>query len=388
MFFYNEEEIRNEKREINSKKKERVYSGHKIPYEHLGDREFEILIYDLYKRHEIEINKNFENIALMSGVAEHGRDAVLYKNGEPNAIIQCKHTSINSAMGKSQAAKEIIKFVLYVIDDKNLIPSNGEILYYFVNSNVFKEEAQGLLDNFKDEISKQDKLEIWTNQVIQKYEKLKDKKYKDIKIQMQEIFNRLNVKRVERPDIDILISNQNDILSIFFEVKKVIEKNPRLPNKYETLVPTKEELEEIYYGDKFVLKLNEIKIDKKTIVFAIFDYWRVIETLNLISEVEFLDSKIISSYQSDLLRKYNNFYCEHCEKIDNDYEEDKINKLSRSFYREVTNQNPLQLIGIDYNRPFFQNGMYQDIANTKDFVVWKLKKYEDNDNEIKFDDFF
>ena len=32
--------------------------------------------------------------------------------------------------------------------------------------------------------------------------------------------------------------------------------------------------------------------------------------------------------------------------------------------------------------------MYQDIANTKDFVVWKLKKYEDNDNEIKFDDFF
>ena len=234
-------------------------------------------------------------------------------------------------MDKSQAAKEIIKFVLYVIDDKKLIPSNGEILYYFVNSNVFKEEVQGLLDNFKDEISKQDKLEIWTNQVIKKYEKLKDKKYKDIKIQMQEIFNRLNVKRVERPDIDILISNQNDILSIFFEVKKVIEKNPRLPNQYETLRPTKEELEELYYGKKFVVKLNEIKIDKKNIVFAIFDYWRIIETLNLISDVEFLDSNIISSYQSDLLRKYNNFYCEHCEKIDNDYEQDKINKLSRSY---------------------------------------------------------
>lgn len=386
MCFCSEEEIEGEKKNI-SGKKTHIYSGHKIPYENLEDREFEILIYDLYKRHEVEINKNFDSIALMSGVAEHGRDAVLYKDGEPKGIIQCKHTSNNTLMGKTQVVKEIIKFVVYAIDNEKLISSEGEIIYYFVNSHLFKDEAQKLLDNFKSEIGAISELELWTNQIIKEYKKIKIKKYDDIKIKMQELFARLDVRRVERPDLDILICTQNDILSMFFDVKKVIEKNPRLPNQYENLKPSKQDVEELYYGKRFVGKLKDIKIDNKNIIFAILDYWRVIGTLNLISDIEFLDQDMIANYQEDLLRKYENFYSEYCENVRDNHGENEINKLSRSFYRKVIEQNPLPLIGIDYNRPFFQNGMYQDIANSNNLVVWKLRKYEESNDEIKFDDF-
>lgn len=386
MYIYRAEEINNEK--VNFKNKPIIYSGQKYPYENLDDRMFEVLIYDLYKRHEIELKHNFDNILLMSGVAEHGRDAVMYAKGEVRAIIQCKHTSVNNRMEKSTAAKEIIKFVLYAIEDTELIPSNGEILYYFVNSNSFKEEAQILLDNFNERIIEEENLEIWANQVIKSYKKFKVKSYSEVKEKMISLFNRLKIQRVEREDIDVLISNQEDILSRFFQVRLVVEAKPRFPNNFEKLNPQKELAKDIYNNEVFVAKLKDIKIGFEHMRYAIIDYWRAIQTIDLFSNIDYLDLDVLVNYEEDLIRMYNNLYSLYCDKIKTNNEESLIT-LSRDFYLDIQNQPIIPLVGMEYNRPFFQNGIYQDIANSNDSVVWKLKQYKEvNYEQINFDDFY
>lgn len=389
MKIYNSKEVSKIINEVNNGSKSIFFEGKNIPYEKLTDREFEILAYYLFKRHKVEMDKAYDSISLMQGVGEKGRDSVLYKNNEARGIIQCKHTEKNSRMDRTQAIKEIIKFALNSIKYKDLIPSNGNVNYYFIHSFGFSEPAQRLLDNFYYELTLDtENLKKLTNKVIEKYSNLADLKYEDISDELLEIFKRLNVRKFERQDLDLLLLNQDDIISSFFQVKKVIEKNPSLPREYELIELSHKEIMDLYNNSNFIVKLKEIKVKKEEKLDAISDYWSTLKTLELLSHVEYLDEDVILKYESDLLRIYNNDYRIHCEEIKEDENEEKIRSLSRIFYRRIITQGPRKIINLEDNRPFFQNGIYHDMANTEKILTWMLKfTDEEDEDEEQFDDF-
>lgn len=373
---------------INNINKQIFFEGRDAPYEKLNDREFEILSYCLFKRHKVEKDKEYDSINLMQGVGEKGRDSVLYKNSEARGIIQCKHTEKNSRMDRTQASKEIIKFALNCIKDKSLIPRNGEINYYFVHSFGFSEPAQKLLNNFYYEITlNNEKLKDLTNKVIMNYSTLSDLKYEDISNELLKILKRFNVKKYEKQDIDLLLLSQSDIISLFFQVKKVIEKNPSLPREYESIEPSKKDIIDVYNNNNFIIKLEEIKIKNEEKLEAIKNYLSTLKTIELLSDVEYFDEEVILAYESDLLRKYNNNYGICCEDIDEEVEEKEIRSLSRKFYRTIINQDPIKIIGLEDNRPFFQNGLYHDMANSHKIPTWMLKFIDEDDDDEQFNDF-
>lgn len=388
MIFYNKKEIDNITNDINNSNRPMLFEGKGVPYKELDDREFEILSYHLFKRHMVEINKEYDNVTLMQGVGEKGRDLVLNKSGEVRGIVQCKHTVKENRMDRTHAAKEIIKFALNCIKYKTIIPNEGDINYYFVHSFGFSNPAQVLLDNFYYEITlDKDKFKKYTVEVIKKYNTLSELNYDDILEDLLRILKRLNVKKYERQDLDVLLLNQDDIIDLFFQIKKVVEKKPNFPRKYEFEQPSNEEIMNLY-NRNFIEKLKEIKISKEDKLEAIKDYWGSLKTLELLSEIEYFDENEILIYEKDLFRKYKNNYSIHCENITEDKNEIEIRRLSRIFYKEIINQNPIEINGFEGNRPFFQNGLYHDMVNVEKIPTWLLVYVnEEDEDEEEFYDF-
>jgi len=96
------------------------------PYHNLADhKRYERLVYSVYQQ---EINGGswggrFDKIKLLQGVRERGRDCILFSNVVISGLIQCKH-SVNESerISRPECVREILKFILYSITDKNLLP--------------------------------------------------------------------------------------------------------------------------------------------------------------------------------------------------------------------------------------------------------------------------
>ena len=116
--------------EINREYKPNAYqAGYKtLPFNDLSDRDFEILIYQLIREriknsHEIR----FDDIALMQGVGEQGRDCCLYKDGQVAGVAQCK--KYKERLTKPSVIKEILKFLMYSIVDNTIFPDDISVSY-------------------------------------------------------------------------------------------------------------------------------------------------------------------------------------------------------------------------------------------------------------------
>ena len=107
----------------------------------------------------------------------------------------------------------------------------------------------------------------------------------------------------------------------------------------------------------------------------------------MICNIEYFDEDEIETYQKDLILKYSNQYNKDCENINEGDTLKKIKSESRKFYWDVINQNPLKIIGLEDNRPFFQNGIYQDLANGDDIETWMLKYVDEGVNYEEIDNF-
>ena len=285
-------------------------------------------------------------------------------------------------MNRPAVTKEIVKFALNCIKYTNLIPKEGNINYYLVHSFGFAETAQVLLNNFYYEVTKsQDELKKITNEVIKGYSTLSDLKYDSIYDELLAILTRLNVIKCEKQDIDLLLRGEEDIINFFFKIKLVVEKQPNLPMKYELIEPNKDEILNIYNKCDFIIKMKQIDIGMKEQVTAIKNYWSALKTLKLLSDEEYFDEESVLSYQNDLVTKYTNKYNIHCEEIEKQDNENKIKSKSRILYWEIMNQEPLAISGLIDNKIFFQNGMYQDLANTKRLPTWLLKMVDKGERE-------
>lgn len=211
-----------------------AFSGKGFPYNDLSDREFEELLYSIFKK-QIENNEfvnQFDKISLMQGVAEKGRDCSLYFENQKAGLIQCKKYLHN--INKSQIVKEILKFVLYYIQDNSLIPNIKNFTYYFAVSNGFNGKAIDLIDEFNSKIINESKIESWTKEIISSYTTFNNISYSSIKNKLFLVLSNLKVKKITPNDLNLLLNKYSDISNFFFEVRTVTD-NRLIENFIETV---------------------------------------------------------------------------------------------------------------------------------------------------------
>ncbi|TGL92445.1 hypothetical protein EHQ68_01135 [Leptospira congkakensis] len=128
------------KKELANSKPPFAYKDIKdYPINDLDHRVFEIFIYTLFesvikypdKNKLSHIKSNFDKVHLCRGIKDGGRDIILSSVGKNNGVVQCKR--YNSPIDKSLAAKEIIKFCLNSLFNKEFIEEK-KFDYYLVTA--------------------------------------------------------------------------------------------------------------------------------------------------------------------------------------------------------------------------------------------------------------
>jgi nitrate reductase assembly molybdenum cofactor insertion protein NarJ len=211
--------------------KPRASSNKSFPYSVIDDRRFEELLYSVGK---LQIEKGdwsgqFDEINLLKGVRERGRDCSLHLDGKSLGLIQCKHSiDSDNRISRPECAREIIKFVLHYLLDKRLIHDPKNFTYWFAVSYGFNEKAKDLLDDFNNEILKQAELKDWTETVINANEGLKHLKYNHIESDLKTVLASITIKKIIPQDLDTLLNTDGfqSIIKTFFEVRMVIESEP------------------------------------------------------------------------------------------------------------------------------------------------------------------
>ncbi|MFX1381967.1 MAG: hypothetical protein ACFFBP_05935 [Promethearchaeota archaeon] len=201
-----------------------AYEGHDYPYNKLESRRFEELLYHIFdeKIKAGEFEEKYDKAHLMPGVGEQGRDVSLTFKGVNRGLVQCKKN--NNNLNKGSVAKEIIKFILYSIKDKSLIPDITNFTYYIATSKGYSNNAIKLLSDFKKEIIKDKNLRKWTEKVIRTFKRLKGLKFDEIEQDLVEKLSKLEVKYFIPQDIEKFLIKYQDIVSMFFRVR-ILDKN-------------------------------------------------------------------------------------------------------------------------------------------------------------------
>ena len=196
-----------------------------FPLHSLDHRAFELFIYSLYKS-EIEqgsLKGAFDDIWLMEGVREKGKDCSLYRNGQLAGLVQCKHSSTLTRIGKPEVVSEIIKFLLHLI-------KSGEELsvyfsYYFAVSYDFNTAARELLEDFNAKVFKEESLQKWTENVIENNKGLEKLKFDEVSERLYKFLKEIKIHHLASTDILLLINKPYNagIISTFFTVRMVVE---------------------------------------------------------------------------------------------------------------------------------------------------------------------
>lgn len=117
--------------------------GDVLPFDHLDDRRFEILVYRLKCA---ELSSTGHRVTLMQGVGERGRDVIVHSpSGDVAQIIQCKKYS--ERFTAPALRKELIKLALHHYLDPAIIGSEP-VVYELWCPGGLTEPAINLLDTW------------------------------------------------------------------------------------------------------------------------------------------------------------------------------------------------------------------------------------------------
>lgn len=222
-------EISNEQIEIESEagyKPLTIESGITLlPFSELGDREFELLSY-LLVQEEIRASKhaNLDNIALMQGVSERGRDCVLYNQGEVAGLIQCK--KYTGRLTKPQALKEIVKFLLFATLDDSLLPNPDNFEYKLYVSNDLTEPAITLINEYATKISDEisgGTIDQYAREIVDEYESFTIYKESIPTDSIKSLLRRINVSYSNATELSARTYGNDKLLSLFFNVKTIVD---------------------------------------------------------------------------------------------------------------------------------------------------------------------
>lgn len=196
-----------------------------FPFSDLSDREFELLSYLLVKE-KIETNSfgNHSDIALMQGVAERGRDCVLYQNGKVSGLIQCK--KYQTRFTKPQFLKELIKFALFAIKDPEIIPNREKFEYCLFVSYDVTEPTLTLIKSFNSEIEKEISDNIiskYTDEVVNEYESFSSFITSIPTQAIYDILMKISVKYYNSTDLSRELNSNIKLAQSFFKIMSVID---------------------------------------------------------------------------------------------------------------------------------------------------------------------
>lgn len=209
--------------ELDTYNKPQAYEGLAYPINELVDRQFEILLYHLFKKRieKGEFKNQFDSVSLMQGTGEKGRDIILSFKGKPVGLIQCKKKNKN--LVETEVIKEILKFILNYLADETLISDIKNFTYFFAVSTGFTGNCRSYLEAFNNRILNEQKLQEWSEKLINDYETLKHLKYNDIQKRLKEVLSSIIIKKCLPEDITLWISNNNEVIQNFFTIKLVTD---------------------------------------------------------------------------------------------------------------------------------------------------------------------
>lgn len=193
-----------------------------FPYRMIANpRRFEELLYSIYKL-KIERNelKDYDDVSLMSGIAEQGRDVVLLRNGKSYGVIQCKKYEKN--LSKAEFGREITKLVLYSLLDDRIIHDSNDFVYYIAVAKDFVADCRVLIDNFNDLILKEPDLDSWLSENL-KMPTLQELKLKDYGKEARDILSKIKVKKIVPQDLDFELIEKPVLQPLFFAVRSVTD---------------------------------------------------------------------------------------------------------------------------------------------------------------------
>ncbi len=196
-----------------------------FPFSDLSDREFELLSYILIKE-KIETNSfgNHSDIALMQGVAERGRDCVLYQNNKVSGLIQCK--KYQGRLTKPQFLKELIKFSLFAIKDSKILPDRENFEYYLFVSHDVTEPALALIKSFKSEIKKEISSNVirkYVDEVINEFESFSSFILDPPLLDVNDILSKIGIKYYNSTDLSGELNTNIKLAQTFFKIMSVID---------------------------------------------------------------------------------------------------------------------------------------------------------------------
>ena len=212
-----------------------VYSGQDIDFNKLTDRNFEVLLYRIFKdqiTRTNELSGKYDKVLLMSGVREMGRDCALFYDTKPVGLVQCKKYGRNITL--KEVAEEIIKFILFSIINQAIFDVNntGKFVYYLAVSKGIANDANNYLGAFGKNAICDSRLKQWTEKVISSYSSLSYLEFDNIKAQLKEKLSQLIVEPILPHDLSsYLRGEQSHIMSDFFSFEKVITESMLNPIK-------------------------------------------------------------------------------------------------------------------------------------------------------------
>lgn len=196
-----------------------------FPFSDLSDREFELLSYLLVKdKIETDVFGNHSDIALMQGVAERGRDCVLYQNGEVSGLIQCK--KYQARFTKPQFLKELIKFALFAIKDPKLLPNRENFEYCLFVSYDVTEPTLSLIKSFTSEIEKEisdNTINTYIYEVINEYESFNSFEANAPINDIYNILKKIRVKYFNSTDLSRELNSNIKLAKSFFKIMSVVD---------------------------------------------------------------------------------------------------------------------------------------------------------------------
>jgi hypothetical protein len=195
-----------------------------LPFNNLGDREFELLCYSLVKEEiKKQQHQDLTDIVLMQGVGERGRDCVLYGKDGVSGLIQCKKYA--GRLTKPQLLKELIKFALYASKDSSILPDRNNFKYLIYVSNDFTEPANDLLHKYSlsilDDI-KNGNIDKYIKEIVEEYESFQKERSSPPLEEVKKILTSIKVEAVNGTDLTNRIYTQPTILKNFFNVRTVV----------------------------------------------------------------------------------------------------------------------------------------------------------------------
>lgn len=195
-----------------------------FPYNDIADsRRFEELLYSIYKaKIENDLFDGFDDISLMTGVRDQGRDCVLIRDGKSYGLIQCKKYEKN--YGKNDLGIEITRFVLFSLLEKTLLHNQSDFTYYISVSKGFTADCIEFIDDFNKLAPEDPKLSDW----ISKSLNIPTLQSLTLRIDYDEVkrtLAKIKVKKITPQDLDRDLSTPvlNHLVPLFFEVRAVTD---------------------------------------------------------------------------------------------------------------------------------------------------------------------